>query len=229
MTWCGEMLESLKQRVYEANLLLPKYQLITLTWGNVSEIDRDSGLVAIKPSGVDYDHFKPEDVVLVDLDGKVIEGKLNPSTDTPTHIELYKAFPNIGAIVHTHSRWATIYAQMRKSIVPLGTTHADYFHGTIPCIRPLTDAEIQGEYEKNTGRVIVQGHPDPDGISAVLVANHGPFAWGKNAIDAVHNAVVLEEVAFMAHHCGEAEPVSDALMDKHYLRKHGKDAYYGQT
>lgn len=229
MTWCGEMLESLKQRVYEANLLLPKYQLITLTWGNVSEIDRDSGLVAIKPSGVDYDHFKPEDVVLVDLDGKVIEGKLNPSTDTPTHIELYKAFPNIGAIVHTHSRWATIYAQMRKSIVPLGTTHADYFHSTIPCIRPLTDEEIQGEYEKNTGRVIVQGHPDPDGIPAVLVANHGPFAWGKNAIDAVHNAVVLEEVAFMAHHCGEAEPVSDALMDKHYLRKHGKDAYYGQT
>ena len=218
----------MKQRVYDANILLPKYNLVTLTWGNVSEIDRENGLIAIKPSGVDYDKFTIGDIVIVDLEGNVVEGSLKPSTDTPTHIELYKLFPNIGGIVHTHSRWATIYAQMQRSIPPLGTTHADYFHGRVPCVRPLTDREIDGEYEKNTGLVITECHKDPDGIPAVLVANHGPFAWGKDAHDAVHNAVVLEEVAFMAWHCGNAESVPNVLLDKHYNRKHGKDAYYGQ-
>lgn len=218
----------MKQRVYDANMMLPRYKLITLTWGNVSEIDRERGLIAIKPSGVEYEKFTLDDIVIVDLDGNFAEGGLRPSTDTPTHIELYKRFPGIGGIVHTHSRWATIFAQMQKSIPPLGTTHADYFHGEVPCIRPLTDQEIGGEYEKNTGKVITECHIDPDGIPAVLVANHGPFAWGKDAIDAVHNAVVLEEVAFMAWHCGSAEPVPNALLDKHYNRKHGKGAYYGQ-
>jgi L-ribulose-5-phosphate 4-epimerase len=222
------MLDYIKQRVYDANLLLPKYNLVTLTWGNVSEIDRERGLVAIKPSGVEYEKFTLSDIVIVDLDGNVVEGSLRPSTDTPTHIELYKRFPGIGGIVHTHSRWATIFAQMRKSIPPLGTTHADYFYGEVPCIRPLTDEEIGGEYEKNTGAAITECHKDPDGIPAVLVANHGPFAWGKDALDAVHNAVVLEEVAFMAWHCGSAESVPNALLEKHYSRKHGKGAYYGQ-
>jgi L-ribulose-5-phosphate 4-epimerase len=222
------MLDDMKQRVYDANMLLPKYKLVTLTWGNVSEIDREKGLIAIKPSGVEYEKFTPHDVVIVDLDGNVAEGGLKPSTDTPTHIELYKRFPDIGGIVHTHSRWATIFAQMRKSIPPLGTTHADYFHGEVPCVRPLTDEEIGGEYEKNTGIVITECHPDPYGIPAVLVANHGPFAWGKDALEAVHNAVVLEEVSFMVWHCGSAESVPNALMEKHYKRKHGKGAYYGQ-
>lgn len=218
----------MKQRVYDANLLLPKFNLVTLTWGNVSEIDRKSGLIAIKPSGVEYERFTVSDIVIVDLEGNVAEGGLKPSTDTPTHLELYKRFPNIGGIVHTHSRWATIFAQMQKPIRPLGTTHADYFHGEVPCIRPLTDEEIGGEYEKNTGAAITEGHKDPDGIPAVLVANHGPFAWGKDALEAVHNAVVLEEVAFMAWHCGNAESVPVALLEKHYSRKHGKGAYYGQ-
>ncbi len=222
------MLENIKQRVYAANMLLPKYKLVTLTWGNVSEIDREKGLIAIKPSGVEYEKFTLYDIVIVDLDGNVVEGDLKPSTDTPTHIELYKRFPSIGGIVHTHSRWATIFAQMRKPIPPLGTTHADYFHGEVPCVRPLTDEEISGEYEKNTGVVITECHTDPGGIPAVLVANHGPFAWGKNAYDAVHNAVVLEEIAFMAWHCGNAESVPNTLLDKHYNRKHGKGAYYGQ-
>lgn len=222
------MLENIKQRVYDANMLLPKYNLITLTWGNVSEIDREKGLIAIKPSGVEYEKFTLSDIVIVDLDGNVVEGDLKPSTDTPTHIELYKRFPSIGGIVHTHSRWATIFAQMRKSIPPLGTTHADYFHGEVPCVRPLTNEEIGGEYEKNTGAVITECHTDPTGIPAVLVANHGPFAWGKDAHEAVHNAVVLEEVAFMAWHCGSTESVPNALLDKHYNRKHGKGAYYGQ-
>lgn len=222
------MLDDIKQRVYEANMLLPKYKLITLTWGNVSEIDREKGLIAIKPSGVEYESFTPQQVVIVDLAGNVVEGGLRPSTDTPTHIELYKRFPGIGGIVHTHSRWATIFAQMRRPIPPLGTTHADYFHGEVPCIRPLTAAEIGNEYEKNTGMVITENHPDPYGIPAVLVASHGPFAWGKDAYEAIHNAVVLEEIAFMAWHCGNMEPVPDALLDKHYKRKHGKGAYYGQ-
>jgi len=222
------MLENIKQRVYAANMLLPKYKLVTLTWGNVSEIDREKDLIAIKPSGVEYEKFTLYDIAIVDLDGNVVEGDLKPSTDTPTHIELYKRFPSIGGIVHTHSRWATIFAQMRKPIPPLGTTHADYFHGEVPCVRPLTDEEISGEYEKNTGVVITECHTDPGGIPAVLVANHGPFAWGKNAYDAVHNAVVLEEIAFMAWHCGNAESVPNILLDKHYNRKHGKGAYYGQ-
>ena len=222
------MLEDMKTRVYDANMLLPQYGLVTLTWGNASEIDREKGLIVIKPSGVEYGRFEPRDIVIVDLDGNVSEGDLKPSTDTATHIELYKRFPNIGGVVHTHSRWATIFAQMRKSVPPLGTTHADCFHGAVPCIRPLTDEEIGGEYEKNTGIVIAACHPDPEGIPSALVANHGPFAWGKDVYEAVHNAVVLEEVAFMAWHCGSAEPVSDALLDKHYYRKHGKDAYYGQ-
>jgi L-ribulose-5-phosphate 4-epimerase len=222
------MLDNIKQRVYDANMLLPKYKLVTLTWGNVSEIDREKGLIAIKPSGVEYEKLTLYDIVIVDLDGNIVEGGLKPSTDTPTHIELYKRFPSIGGIVHTHSRWATIFAQMRKPIPPLGTTHADYFHGEVPCIRPLTDQEIDGEYEKNTGAVIAECHTDPGGIPAVLVANHGPFAWGKNAQEAVYNAVVLEEVAFMALHCGSTESVPNALLDKHYNRKHGKGAYYGQ-
>ena len=222
------MHDDIKQRVYDANMLLPKYKLVTLTWGNVSEIDREKGLIAIKPSGIEYEKFTISDIVIVDLDGNVVEGGLKPSTDTTTHIELYKRFPSIGGIVHTHSRWATIFAQMQKPILPLGTTHADYFHGEVPCIRPLTDEEISGEYEKNTGVVITECHPDPDGIPAVLVANHGPFAWGKDACEAVHNAVVLEEVAFMAWHCGSTEAVPNALLDKHYNRKHGKGAYYGQ-
>jgi len=218
----------MKQRVYDANMLLPKYNLVTLTWGNASEIDRESGLIAIKPSGIVYEKFSVSDIVIVDLNGNVVEGSLKPSTDLPTHIELYKRFSGIGGIVHTHSRWATIFAQMRKPIPPLGTTHADYFHGEVPCTRPLTDEEIGGEYERNTGAVITECHTDPVGIPAVLVANHGPFTWGKDALDAVHNAVVLEEVAFMAWHCESAETVSDALLDKHYNRKHGKNAYYGQ-
>lgn len=222
------MHESIKQRVYDANLLLPRYKLVTLTWGNVSEIDRGEGLIAIKPSGIEYEKFQLSDIVLVDLEGNVVEGDRKPSTDTPTHIELYKKFPGIGGIVHTHSRWATIFAQMQKSIPPLGTTHADYFHGEVPCIRPLTDQEINGEYEKNTGTAISQCHTDPNGIPAALVANHGPFAWGKDALEAVHNAVVLEEIAFMAWHCGNSESVPDSLLDKHYNRKHGEGAYYGQ-
>ena len=222
------MREDLKQRVYEANMLLPKYKLITLTWGNASEIDRENGLVAIKPSGVEYESFQPSDIVIVDLSGNVVDGSLKPSTDTPTHLELYKRFPEIGGIVHTHSRWATIFAQMRKPIPPLGTTHADYFYGEVPCVRPLTDEEVGSEYEKNTGVVIAECHTDPAGIPAALVANHGPFAWGKDAHDAVHNAVVLEEVAFMAWHCGVAEAVPRSLLDKHYNRKHGEGAYYGQ-
>lgn len=222
------MLDDLKKRVFKANMLLPAYKLVTLTWGNVSEIDREEGLIAIKPSGIEYEKFSRNDVVIVDMNGNVVDGDLKPSTDTPTHIELYKRFPGIGGIVHTHSRWATIFAQMQKSIPPLGTTHADYFHGEVPCVRPLTDQEIGGDYEKNTGVVITQHHSDPDGIPAVLVANHGPFAWGKDAHDAVHNAVVLEEVAFMAWHCGNAEHVPNVLLDKHYNRKHGKGAYYGQ-
>ncbi len=228
------MLEELKQQVLEANLLLPKHDLVTFTWGNVSAIDREKGLVVIKPSGVSYETMKASDMVVVDLEGKVVEGSLRPSSDTPTHIELYKAFPAIGGIVHTHSRWATSFAQAGISIEPLGTTHADYFYGPIPCIRSLTDEEIKGEYEKNTGLVIAQAFKgiDPAAVPGCLVRNHGPFAWGKNAKEAVHNAVVMEEVAFMNYHAKTLAPdapcVSQALLDKHYYRKHGKNAYYGQ-
>jgi L-ribulose-5-phosphate 4-epimerase len=223
------MLKQLKEEVYEANLLLPKYGLVTFTWGNVSGIDRDKGLVVIKPSGVEYEAMAPEDMIVVDIEtGRVIEGKWRPSSDTPTHIGLYLNFKDIGGIVHTHSRWATIFAQMRKPILPLGTTHADYFYGEIPCTRPLTDTEIRNDYEAETSNVIIETCSAPAEVPAVLVANHGPFAWGKDATDAVHNAVVLDEVAFMAWHCQNTEPISQILLDKHYYRKHGTDAYYGQ-
>jgi len=223
------MLEELKKQVCDANLLLPKYGLVTFTWGNVSGIDRESGLVVIKPSGVPYDRLEPKDMVVVDLDGKVVEGHLKPSSDTATHVELYKAFPHIGGIVHTHSRWATVFAQMGKGIPATGTTHADYFHGEVPCSRPMTPEEIKGEYEKETGRVIVETFEeiDPDQIPAALVYSHGPFTWGASPAEAVENAVVLEEVAFLQWHA-QAQPMQQELLDRHWLRKHGKNAYYGQ-
>jgi len=229
------MLEKLKEQVFQANLLLPKHGLITFTWGNASGIDREQGLVVIKPSGVSYDVMKADDMVVVDLKtGVVVEGKLKPSTDTPTHIELYKAFPNIGGVVHTHSCWATTFAQAGRGIIALGTTHGDYFYGEIPCTRKMTVAEIQGEYEKETGTVIketFQGK-NADTIPAVLVYGHGPFTWGKDPMDAVHNAVALDEVAYMNFHTLLLEPhiptIQQELLDKHYLRKHGANAYYGQ-
>jgi L-ribulose-5-phosphate 4-epimerase len=228
------MLEELKQSVCDANLLLPRYGLITFTWGNVSALDRSRGLMVIKPSGVEYDKLKPPDMVVVDLKGHRVEGDLNPSSDTDTHVELYNAFPHIGGIVHTHSRWATIFAQAGLSIPAFGTTQADYFYGEIPCTRMMTKAEIQGQYERETGRVIVETfrERDPGGLPAVLVHSHGPFCWGKDAVEAVHNAVVLEEVAMMAWHLRALRPDMPAmqkeLLDKHYLRKHGGGAYYGQ-
>lgn len=228
------MLDTLKQRVYEANLLLPKHNLAIFTWGNASEIDRESGIFAIKPSGVDYDKMTPDDMVLMNLKGEIVEGKYKPSSDTPTHLELYKAFQNIGGVVHTHSRWATSFAQAGMGIPPLGTTHADYFYGEIPCTRAMNGAEINDEYEKETGTVIIEAFKniDPMSIPAVLVKSHGPFTWGTSADDAVHNAVVLEEAAFMAYHAltlNKGLPSMDeTLLDKHYLRKHGANAYYGQ-
>ena len=228
------MLEELKKQVLAANLLLPKYNLVTFTWGNVSGIDRESGLVVIKPSGVSYDGMSLEDMVVVDLDGKVVEGKWKPSSDTPTHVELYKAFPNIGGVVHTHSRWATTFAQAGRAIPPLGTTHADYFYGPIPCTRRMTEQEIAGAYEKETGKVIIEAFEgiNADDVPGVVVHSHGPFAWGTDALNAVHNAVVMEEVAFMDWHAMILEPglpdMQQCLLDKHYLRKHGKNAYYGQ-
>lgn len=229
------MFQALKEKVLKANLLLPKYHLVTFTWGNVSEIDREKCVVAIKPSGVEYEQMQPDDIVIVDLQGNIIEGKLNPSSDTPTHLELYKAYPSIGGIVHTHSTHATIWAQAGKDIPALGTTHADYFYGDIPCARHLTDQEIKQEYEKNTGLVIVEEfanrHIDPVAMPAVLVSGHAPFCWGKDCFDAVHNAVVLEEVANMALATRLLNPVihiEQALSDKHYFRKHGANAYYGQ-
>lgn len=227
------MLESLKQQVFEANLLLPKHGLVTFTWGNVSGIDRAQGLIVIKPSGVSYEAMTAEDMVVVDMEGRRVEGTLNPSSDTDTHLALYKAFPNLGGIVHTHSRWATTFAQMGRGIPALGTTHADYFYGEIPCTRPMTKEEIEGAYELETGHVIVEAFAgkDPDAVPAALVYSHGPFAWGGDAMEAVHNAVVLEEVAFMAWHAllqpGLA-PMQQELLDRHYLRKHGANAYYGQ-
>jgi len=230
------MLKKLKEQVFQANLLLPKHGLITFTWGNVSGINRKKGLVVIKPSGVAYDLMKADDMVILELEtGKVVEGKLKPSSDTPTHLELYKAFPNIGGIVHTHSRWATTFAQAGRGIIALGTTQSDYFYGEIPCTRKMTKAEIEGEYEKETGTVIIETFQgkDPDAIPAVLVNSHGPFTWGTDAMDAVHNAVVLEEVAYMNFHTLMLElgiqPMQQELLDKHYLRKHGANAYYGQT
>ena len=228
------MLEALKQEVLEANLLLPKHGLITFTWGNVSGIDRESGLVVIKPSGVSYDGMTVEDMVVVDLQGKVVEGKWKPSSDTPTHLALYRAFPKMGGIVHTHSRWATSFAQAGLPIPAMGTTQGDYFYGDIPCTRKMTPEEIAGEYELETGNVIIETFKDidPMTIPAVLVHSHGPFTWGADAMNAVHNAVVLEEVAFMDFHAMAMNPqagrMQQELLDKHYLRKHGKNAYYGQ-
>ncbi|WP_320937649.1 L-ribulose-5-phosphate 4-epimerase [Enterocloster lavalensis] len=228
------MLEQLKKEVYEANMLLPRYNLVTFTWGNVSGIDRESGLFVIKPSGVDYDKLRSEDMVVVDLDGNRVEGEMNPSSDTATHVELYKAFPNIGGIVHTHSPWATSWAQAGRGIPCYGTTHADYMYGEIPCVRNLTREEIEEAYEKNTGVLIAEYFKDKDYVAmpAVLCKNHGPFTWGKNAHEAVHNAVVLENVAMMACRCEmvnpQVQPAPQELQDKHYLRKHGPNAYYGQ-
>jgi len=229
------MLKKMKEQVFQANLLLPKHGLVVFTWGNVSGIQRGKGLVVIKPSGVSYDAMKADDMVVVELEtGKVVEGKLKPSSDTATHLELYKAFPNIGGIVHTHSRWATTFAQAGRGIAALGTTHGDYFYGEIPCTRKMTKAEIEGEYEKETGSVIKETFlwRDPNAIPAVLVHSHGPFAWGTDPMDAVHNAVVLEEVAFMNFHALMLDPALSSmqqdLLDKHYLRKHGANAYYGQ-
>ena len=231
------MLEELKKQVCEANLLLPQYGLVTFTWGNVSAIDRESGLVVIKPSGVSYEGMSAEDMVVVDLDGKVVEGKWKPSSDTATHVELYKAFPALGGIVHTHSSYATSWAQAGRDIPCYGTTHADYFYGDIPCLRCLTKEEIEDAYELNTGKLIVDEFArmgkDPEAVSAVICKNHGPFAWGKDPEDAVHCAVVLEEVAKMAFRCElinpQVRPAPQELQDKHYLRKHGKNAYYGQN
>ena len=228
------MLEKLKEIVLKANLDLVKYNLITFTWGNVSGIDRESGLVVIKPSGVSYEGMSAEDMVVIDLDGKIVEGKWKPSSDTDTHLALYRAFAHIGGIVHTHSRWATSWAQAGRGIPAYGTTHGDYFYGEIPCTRKMTLQEINGNYELETGNVIVETFKDRSAkdIPAALVHSHGPFAWGTDADNAVHNAVVLEELAHMAYHAEMLNPqiqvMQNALLDKHFLRKHGNNAYYGQ-
>ncbi|MBH2893759.1 L-ribulose-5-phosphate 4-epimerase [Serratia marcescens] len=229
-------MNELKRQVLAANLSLPAYGLVTFTWGNVSAIDRQSGLVVIKPSGIAYEAMALEDLVVVDLEGKVREGRRKPSSDTATHLALYRAFADIGGVVHTHSRNATIWAQAGQPIPALGTTHADYFYGDIPCTRPMSEAEIAGDYEGETGKVIIetfsQAGRDPQQVPGVLVYSHGPFAWGKDAADAVHNAVVLEEVAIMARATRQRAPaiapMQPELLDKHFLRKHGKHAYYGQ-
>jgi len=227
------MLEELKEKVFQANLDLVNLDLVVFTWGNVSAIDRDKGLVVIKPSGVSYDDMKAEEMVVVVLEGNVVEGKLNPSSDTPTHLVLYKAFQNIGGVVHTHSSWATSWAQAGKSIPALGTTHADYFYGPIPCTRKLTAEEVETAYEIETGNVIVETFEkfDADAVPGVIINNHGPFSWGTDAKNSVYNAKVLEEVAKMAFASLQLNPnaeIDQYLLDKHYNRKHGKDAYYGQ-
>lgn len=231
------MLEQLKQEVYEANMLLPKYHLVTFTWGNVSGIDREKGLFVIKPSGVDYDKLTPDSMVVVNLEGEVVEGDYRPSSDTPTHVVLYNRFQEIGGVVHTHSPWATSWAQAGRGIPCYGTTHADYLYGQVPCVRTLTKEEIETAYEKNTGVLIADEFErlalDYLATPAVLCKNHGPFTWGKDAKEAVHNAVVLEEVAKMAARCEQIDPkvnpAPQELQDKHYYRKHGKNAYYGQS
>ncbi len=229
------MLTELKERVCEANLLLPKHGLVTFTWGNVSGVDREKGLMVIKPSGVEYDGMSPQDMVVVDLEtGKRVEGQWKPSSDTDTHLALYRAFPKLGGVVHTHSRWATTFAQAGRAIPAMGTTQGDYFYGDIPCTRKMTPAEIEGSYELETGNVIIETFQgmEPMDIPGVLVHSHGPFAWGKDPLNAVHNAVVMEEVAFMDWHTMLLNPESgrmqQELLDKHYLRKHGANAYYGQ-
>ena len=230
------MLEKLKQEVLEANLMLPAHGLVTFTWGNVSGIDRESGMFVIKPSGVEYDGMTADDMVVVSLEtGKVVEGKYKPSSDTPTHLALYRAFPGVGGVCHTHSRWATSFAQAGVGVIPMGTTHGDYFYGEIPCTRAMTPQEIGGEYELETGNVIIETFKgiDPLTIPAVLVKSHGPFTWGTSASDSVHNAVVLEEASFMNYHAIGLNPqvgrMQQELLDKHYLRKHGANAYYGQN
>jgi len=248
-----KMLKELKKAVYEANLELVKKELVIYTWGNASGICREKGLVVIKPSGVDYDALTPEDLVVLDLDGNIIEGKLKQSSDTPTHLVLYKEFTQIGGIVHTHSPWATIFAQAGLSIPPLGTTHADYFYGEVPCTRKMFEKEINGDYEKETGNVIVETYKDrninSDFVPGVLVNEHGPFCWGKNPEESVYHAVVMEEIAMMAFNTlslrhmaadgktggktsddssGVFQPMSPALLNKHFSRKHGKNSYYGQ-
>ena len=230
------MFEEMKKRVLRANLALPKSGLVKFTWGNVSEIDRESSLVVIKPSGISYETMTAEDMVVISLDdGRVVEGRYKPSSDAPTHLELYRAFKNVGSIVHTHSHWATVFAQAGRGIVPMGTTQGDYFYGEIPCTRDMTPAEIGGAYEKETGTVIIEAFEgiDPMTIPAVLVKNHGPFAWGADPDEAVHNAIVLEEVASMNYHAYQLNPDAAAmrkeLLDKHYLRKHGANAYYGNN
>ena len=230
------MLEQLKKEVYEANMLLPRYGLVTFTWGNVSGIDRENGLFVIKPSGVEYEKLTPEDMVVVDLEGNKVEGRYDPSSDTPTHTELYNRFPQIGGIVHTHSAWATSWAQAGRDIPCYGTTHADYFYGAIPCVRNLTKEEIAEAFEKNTGVMFADEFErqkiDHTAVPAVLCRNHGVFAWGKDAAEAVHNAVVTEEVAKMAARSEflnpDIKPAPQELQDKHYYRKHGENAYYGQ-
>lgn len=230
------MLEELKEKVCDANKLLPEYGLVTFTWGNVSEIDRGSGLFVIKPSGVDYRSLTPEKMVVVDLDGNTVEGDLNPSSDTPTHAVLYRRFKSAGGVVHTHSTWAASWAQSGRNIPCYGTTHADYFYGEIPCVRNLTPPEIDEAYERNTGILIADRFEndgiDPEAVPGVLCRNHGPFTWGKDALEAVHNSVVLEEISKMAAICEcinpDVSPAPQSLQDKHYFRKHGADAYYGQ-
>ncbi len=228
------MLENLKQKVYEANLKLVEYKLVLFTWGNVSEIDRESGLVVIKPSGVDYDKMTPDDMVVMNLNGEKVEGRLNPSSDTPTHLELYRRFPEIGGVAHTHSTFAVSFAQAASDIPCYGTTHADFAFGAVPCTRDLTKEEIEGEYELNTGKVIAEtfecGNIDCNAVPAVLVHSHGPFTWGKNGMEAAKNSAILEEVAKMAYLSKtlEAKPASEDIRKKHYYRKHGAGAYYGQ-
>lgn len=228
------MLKYLKEQVFCANLDLPKYGLVTFTWGNASAVDREKGLVVIKPSGVPYEELKPESMVVVDLEGNQVEGDYRPSSDLPTHLVLYKACREIGGIVHTHSSWATSWAQAGRGIPALGTTHADYFYGEIPCTREMTSDEIKGEYEKETGNVIVERFRGLDflQVPGTLINNHGPFSWGRDAHEAVHNAVVLEEVAKMAFNTQmllhDLKPISRPLLERHFLRKHGSNAYYGQ-
>ncbi len=227
------MFDEIRERVYKANILLKESDLVTLTWGNVSEIDREKGVIVIKPSGVDYATMRPEDMVVTDLDGNVVDGDLRPSSDLYTHVQIYKGFPDVNAVVHTHSRWATIFSQAGLDIPMLGTTHADAFYGDVPCTRKMTAEEILGDYEKETGNVIVERFEglDPTAIPAVVVNSHGPFTWGKSAHEAVKHAIILEEVAMMAWHTvkiNSEATFQQELADKHYFRKHGANAYYGQ-